>query len=106
LWWTVTEHHTNEFWNLQSNVLLAREMPERHTGENPANKLKSAVAEFNLDGKVSTALSTSFKSDVNYSFLSQYIISILDFTVFREGTLLSGARILIKIKKSFVFYEF
>jgi hypothetical protein len=26
-------------------------MPERHTGENPANKLKSAVAEFNLDGK-------------------------------------------------------
>jgi hypothetical protein len=31
---------------------------------------------------------------------------ILDFTVFREGTLLSGARILIKIKKSFVFYEF
>lgn len=53
---TVTEHHTNEFWNLQSNVLLAREMPERHTGENPANKLKSAVAEFNLDGKVSTVV--------------------------------------------------
>ena len=53
---TVTEHHTNEFWNLQSNVLLAREMPERHTGENLANELKSAVAEFNLDGKVSTVV--------------------------------------------------
>jgi hypothetical protein len=29
---------------------------------------------------VKDTLSTSFKSDVNYSFLSQYIISILDFT--------------------------
>ena len=53
---TVTEHHINESWNLQSNVLLAREIPERHTGEYIANKLKSAVAEFNLDGIVSTVV--------------------------------------------------
>jgi hypothetical protein len=53
---TVTEHHINESWNLQSNVLLAREIPERHTGEYLANKLKSAVAEFNLDGIVSTVV--------------------------------------------------
>lgn len=31
-------------------------MPEWHTGENLANKLKSAVSEFNLDGKVSTVV--------------------------------------------------
>ena len=31
-------------------------MPERHTGENLANKLKSAVSECNLDGKVSTVV--------------------------------------------------
>jgi len=53
---TVTEHHINESWNLQSNVLLTREMPERHTGENLVNKLKSAVSECNLDGKVSTVV--------------------------------------------------
>jgi hypothetical protein len=36
---------------------------------------------------VKDTVSTSFKSDINFSFLSQYIISILDFTVFREGIL-------------------
>lgn len=36
-----------------TNVLVTREMPERHTGENIAENLKKYTAEFNLNGKVS-----------------------------------------------------
>ncbi|CAG2204924.1 unnamed protein product [Mytilus edulis] len=49
---TVTEHHVDKDWNLQSNVLVTREMPERHTGENLAERLKSTISEFELDGKI------------------------------------------------------
>lgn len=31
---TVTEHHIDDCWTMCSNVLVTREMPERHTGEN------------------------------------------------------------------------
>lgn len=50
---TITEHHIDSDWNLMTNVLLTREMPERHTGENIAENLKKYTAEFNLNGKVS-----------------------------------------------------
>lgn len=53
---TVTEHHINDDWNMQANVLLTRAMPERHTGENLAAKLKDCVSEFGLDGKVYTCV--------------------------------------------------
>ncbi|XP_063399690.1 E3 SUMO-protein ligase ZBED1-like [Mytilus trossulus] len=49
---TVTEHHVDKDWNLQSNVLVTREMPERHTGENLSERLKSTISEFELDGKI------------------------------------------------------
>ena len=53
---TVTEHHVTDAWELKSNVLLTRAMPERHTGENLANRLKDSVREFNLKGKVDTCV--------------------------------------------------
>lgn len=53
---TVTEHHIDHKWDLHSNVLVTREMPERHTGENLAENLKSTVSEFKLDGKISTTV--------------------------------------------------
>ena len=40
---TVTEHHIDHKWDLQTNVLVTWEMPERHTGKNLADKLKSTV---------------------------------------------------------------
>ena len=49
---TVTEHHISDDWEIKSNVLCTREMPERHTGENIASKLRSVVSEFDLDDKV------------------------------------------------------
>ena len=38
---TVTEHHIDKNWEMKSNVPLTREMPERHTGDNLAEKIKS-----------------------------------------------------------------
>ena len=35
---------------------MTRAMPERHTGENIAAKLKSCVSEFGVDQKVSTVV--------------------------------------------------
>ncbi|CAC5384340.1 unnamed protein product [Mytilus coruscus] len=49
---TVTEHHIDKDWTLQSNVLVTREMPERHAGENLSERLKSTISEFELDGKI------------------------------------------------------
>lgn len=49
---TVTEHHITDDWEMKANVLITRAMPERHTGENLANKLKDCVSEFGLDGKI------------------------------------------------------
>jgi hypothetical protein len=31
-------------------------MPERHTGENIANKLRSILSEFDIDGKIDTCV--------------------------------------------------
>lgn len=53
---TITEHHIDSDWNLMTNVLVTREMPERHTGENIAENLKKYKAEFNLNGKVSDVI--------------------------------------------------
>ncbi|VDI03848.1 Hypothetical predicted protein [Mytilus galloprovincialis] len=43
---TVTEHHITDNLELKANVLCTRAMPERHTGDNIANKLQSIVSEF------------------------------------------------------------
>ena len=53
---TVTEHHLTDNWDMKSNVLCTRAMPERHNGENIANKLRSIVFEFDLDGKIDTCV--------------------------------------------------
>ncbi|CAG2202961.1 unnamed protein product [Mytilus edulis] len=53
---TVTEHHITDNWELKANVLCTRAMPERHTGDNIANKLQSIVSEFELDGKIDTCV--------------------------------------------------
>lgn len=53
---TITKHHIDSDWNLVTNVLVTREMPERHTGENIAENLKKYTAEFNLNGKVSDVI--------------------------------------------------
>ena len=37
---------------MNSNVLVTREMPERHTADNLVDKLKSIVSEFHLCGKI------------------------------------------------------
>ena len=37
---------------MKANVLLTRAMPERHTGENIADRLKTATNEFNIENKV------------------------------------------------------
>ena len=50
---TVTEHHIDSEWKMHSNVFMTRAMPERHTGENIATKLKSCVSKFGVNQKVS-----------------------------------------------------
>ena len=47
---TVTEHHIDDEWEMKSNFLMTRAMPERHTGENLATRLTDCVEEFNLQG--------------------------------------------------------
>ena len=53
---TVTEHHITDAWEMKTNVLMTRAMPERHTGENIANRLKDCVEEFSVEGKVETCV--------------------------------------------------
>lgn len=53
---TVTEHHVTDDWEIKSNVLCTRAMPERHTGENIAEKLQNVVSEFDITGKVDTCV--------------------------------------------------
>ena len=53
---TVTEHHITDDWEMQSNVLMTRAMPERHTGENLANKLLDCASEFELENKVESVV--------------------------------------------------
>ena len=53
---TVTEHHITDAWEMKTNVLMTRAMPERHTGENIANRLKDCVEEFRVEGKVETCV--------------------------------------------------
>ena len=45
---TVTVHFITEQWVMESKVLLTREMPERHTGINIAERLKEAVREWHI----------------------------------------------------------
>lgn len=41
---------------MESNVLMTRAMPERHTGDNIAQRLQDCVSEFDLDGKIETCV--------------------------------------------------
>ena len=49
---TVTEHHIDSEWHMHSCVLMTRDMPEKHTGDNLADRLTECVSEFGLDGKI------------------------------------------------------
>ncbi|WAR07067.1 SON-like protein [Mya arenaria] len=49
---TVTKHHITNSWEMKSNVLMTRSMPERHTGSNIATKFIDCVSEFGLEGKI------------------------------------------------------
>ena len=54
---TVTAHFINAEWNLVSKVLLTHEMPERHTGEHIAARLRDAVTEWHIpDEQVSSVV--------------------------------------------------
>jgi len=49
---TVTVHYIKDDWSMESRILMIRAMPERHTGENLAIRLKDCVDEFGLKGRV------------------------------------------------------
>ena len=49
---TVTEHHITENWEMESNVLIRRDMRVRHAAENIAKKLEACTKEFGLVNKV------------------------------------------------------
>ena len=51
---TVTEHHITNDWEMESNVLMTRAMPETHTRMNLAEKLKDCIFEFDLNDKIIT----------------------------------------------------
>lgn len=53
---TVTENHINSEWEMRSNVLLTREMPERHNADNLVSKLQSCMSEFGLSDKIVTVV--------------------------------------------------
>ena len=53
---TVTEHHIDASWDVKTNIPLTRSMPECHTGENIAERLKTTVKEFHLENKVITCV--------------------------------------------------
>ena len=48
---TITAHYINSKWELESKVLQTREKKERHTGENIAETLLTAVKEWKIDKK-------------------------------------------------------
>ena len=68
---TVTEHHIDSKWEMHGNVLVIRAMPERHTGENIAAKLKSCVSEFGVDQKVSTVVCDNARNIENGLFMCE-----------------------------------
>jgi hypothetical protein len=47
------------------NVLVTREMPERHTSDNLADKLKSIVSEFHLCGKITDVVHDNARNMVS-----------------------------------------
>ena len=49
---TVTEHYVDNEWRMHSGVLMTRAMPEKHTGDNLADKLIECVEEFGISDKV------------------------------------------------------
>ena len=46
---TVTAHYITSDWKLESKVLQTREMPERHTALNIAEKLRDSIKEWKID---------------------------------------------------------
>ncbi|XP_052786338.1 E3 SUMO-protein ligase ZBED1-like [Mya arenaria] len=53
---TVTEHHVTADWEIEFNVLMTREMPERHTGDNLALRLQGCASEFGISGRINTCV--------------------------------------------------
>ena len=49
---TVTAHFITELWEMESKVLLTREMPERHTGVHISERLMKATVEWKISEKV------------------------------------------------------
>ena len=62
---TVAEHHIDKTWNMNSNVLVIREIPERHTADNIADKLKSIVSEFHLCGEITDVVHDNARNMVS-----------------------------------------
>ena len=48
-YFTVTAHYITSDWKLESKVLQTREMPERHTALNIAEKLQDSIKEWKID---------------------------------------------------------
>ena len=48
----MTAHFIAEFWEMESKVLLTREMPERHTGVHISERLMKASVEWKISEKV------------------------------------------------------
>ena len=46
---TVTAHYITSDWKLESKVLQTREMPERHTALNIAERLRDSIKEWKID---------------------------------------------------------
>jgi len=62
---TITAHYINSKWELESKVLQTREMKERHTGENIAEALRTAVKEWKIDENRISAIVRDNASNMN-----------------------------------------
>ena len=62
---TVTAHFINSEWKLENKVLQTKEMPERHTGENIAETLRSAIKEWKIDERRISAVVHDNASNMN-----------------------------------------
>ncbi len=68
---TVSAHFVNESWQLCSNVLLTEEMPERHTGQNIADRLTKAAEDWGIPtAKISGCVRDNAANAVNGLFLT------------------------------------
>ncbi|GFR60261.1 zinc finger BED domain-containing protein 1 [Elysia marginata] len=62
---TITCHYINDDWELRAPVLLTRSEGKRHTSENLASELRSAIEEFYISDKVTTIVTDNARNIVN-----------------------------------------